>query len=116
MPATEIWKCDHCHKIIEQPRDVYRLEMKGENWEQADPAGGHSDTMRNAKKLGFCESCSRQIVRALAAIGNQMTEEQREIAIHTRMKDTDKIPTAPGAYNSARRALAIEQLTKEGIL
>jgi hypothetical protein len=68
MPEFIGFKCDHCKKIIEQPRDVYRLEMKGENWEQPDPAGGHSDTMRNVKKLGFCEGCARQIVRSLQAI------------------------------------------------
>lgn len=68
MPEIRAWKCDNCKKIIEQLRDVYRLEMKGENWEQPDPAGGHSDTMRNVKKLGFCEGCARQIVRSLQAI------------------------------------------------
>ena len=48
--------------------DIYRLELKGDPWLQGDPAGGHSDTMRNVKKLGFCEMCSRQIVRSLQAI------------------------------------------------
>ena len=62
------WKCDNCKKIIEQPRDVYRMEMKGENWEQSDPAGGHSDTMRNVKRLGFCESCARDIKSSLEKI------------------------------------------------
>jgi hypothetical protein len=56
MPEAMIWKCDSCKKIIEQPRDVYRLEMKGDNWEQACPAGGHSDTMRNVKNL-FSANC-----------------------------------------------------------
>lgn len=67
-PLTDAWRCDHCKRIIELPRDVYRLELKGENWKQPDPAGGHADNMRNVKNLGFCENCSRQIVRSLQNI------------------------------------------------
>lgn len=65
MPEITVYRCDSCKKLIEQPRDVYRLEMKGENWEQPDPAGGHSDTMQNVKRLGFCETCARNIASSL---------------------------------------------------
>jgi hypothetical protein len=71
MPLIEVFKCDNCKKIIEQPRDVYRLEMKGESWEQPCSAGGRSDTMRNVKELGFCESCARNIVAALQRMACQ---------------------------------------------
>ena len=68
MPLVEVFKCDSCKKIIEQPRDVYRIELKGENWKQSCPAGGRSETMQNIKQLGFCEPCARNIVYSLEKI------------------------------------------------
>lgn len=45
-----------------------------------------------------------------------MTEDERNKLISARLRDGTKVPTAPGAYQSARRSLAIEQLIEEGIL
>ena len=69
MPEIKAFRCDSCNRIIENDRDVYRLELKGASWLEPCPAGGPSDRMQNVKRLGFCERCARQIVDSLKRIG-----------------------------------------------
>lgn len=62
------WRCDHCKKIIEQSRDVYRLRTEGEMWREGPPSSDY----QNVIKLGFCANCARQTVRSLQAIEGKM--------------------------------------------
>lgn len=68
MPEIKAYRCDSCNRLIEQEIDVYRLELAGAEWIQGCPAGGHSETMQNIKKIGLCEMCARKVVFALEKI------------------------------------------------
>ena len=73
MPEIRAYQCDSCGAIITKDRDVYRLELKGAEWWQADAAGGSSESMQNVKRLGFCEKCARQILTSLKRIDVRST-------------------------------------------
>lgn len=66
MPEITVHRCDNpkCNAIIEKPRDVYRIYMKGEEWREGPP----SSDCQNVIKLGFCAGCAGQIIRSLQAI------------------------------------------------
>lgn len=69
MSEIKAWQCDHCGKLIEKNRDVYRIMMVGEQWREGPPACD----CQNIMKLGFCKGCAGRIVTALEGIAKRPT-------------------------------------------
>ena len=68
MGEITVYKCDGCNNIVEKPRDVFRIKLEGDEWNEPDPAGGHSDIMKNVVMFGFCNRCARDIKKSLEKI------------------------------------------------
>jgi DNA-directed RNA polymerase subunit RPC12/RpoP len=67
MPEVKAYKCDHCGKLIEDDREVYKIELKGRAWREGPP----TSDCQNVIQLGFCSKCARRIVFALEEIAKR---------------------------------------------
>jgi hypothetical protein len=64
MPKIEAYRCDSCNRLIEDSRDIYKLQLAGKEWITGPP----KDYCQNILDLGFCKECALEIKESLRQI------------------------------------------------